>query len=325
MALKAIRVHAFGGPEVMRLEDIELAPPGRGQVLVRNHAIGVNFIDTYFRSGHYKPPAMPFILGNEASGEVVGLGEDVESVRIGDRVAYVAALGCYAEMRVVPADRLVKLPDAVAFETAAAMMLKGMTAQYLIRQIFAVAQGHTILVHAAAGGVGLILCQWAHALGATVIGTVGTPEKAELARKAGADHVILYRDVDFVAKVQEITAGRGCHVVYDGVGQATFPASLDCLQRRGLFVSFGSASGPIDAFSIGLLQQKGSLLATRPTLNDFTTSAAELQATAQDLMQVVADGTVEIAVHAKAPLGEAAEVHRLLESRATTGSTVLTC
>ena len=325
MAIKAIRVHAFGGPEVMRTEDVELAPPGRGEVLVRNHAVGVNFIDTYFRSGHYKPPTMPFILGNEASGEVVGVGEGVDSIAIGDRVAYVAMLGCYAEMRVVAADRLVRLSDAVSYETAAAMMLKGMTAQYLIRQIFPVAKGHTILVHAAAGGVGLILCQWAHALGATVIGTVGTPEKARLAREAGADHVILYRDVDFVAQVREITAGGGCDVVYDGVGQATFPASLDCLKRRGLFVSFGSASGPIEPFSIGLLQQKGSLLATRPTLNDFTASAAELQATAQDLMRVVADGTVQIAVHAKAPLDEAADVHRRLEGRTTTGSTVLTC
>ncbi len=325
MVIKAVRVHAFGGPEVMRVEDIELAPPGRGQVLVRNHAIGVNYIDTYFRSGHYQPPSMPFVLGHEASGEVIGVGEDVESVGVGDRVAYVASLGCYAEMRVVPADRLIKLPDAVAYDTAAAMMLKGMTAQYLIRQIFPVAKGHTILVHAAAGGVGLILCQWAHALGATVIGTVGTPEKAELAKKAGADHVILYRDVDFAARVKDITAGGGCDAVYDGVGQATFPASLDCLKRRGVFVSFGSASGPIEPFSIGLLQQKGSLLATRPTLNDFTTTAAELQATAQDLMQVVADGTVEIAIHARSPLDQAAAVHRLLEGRATTGSTVLTC
>ena len=323
MAVKAIRVHAFGEPEVMQLETIEELAPGPGEVLVRNHAAGVNFIDTYFRTGLYKPPSMPFIPGNEAAGEVAALGNNVTTFAIGDRVAYVAPLGCYAEARIVPVDRLVRLPDAIGYDVAAAMMLKGLTAQYLLRQIFPVEAGHTILVHAAAGGVGLILCQWAKALGATVIGTAGTGEKAELAKKAGADHVILYRDVDFVAQVHEITGGMRCDVVYDGVGQATFPGSLDCLKRRGLFVSFGSASGPIKGFDIGLLQ-KGSLLATRPTLNDFAASGEELRVMAQDLMEVVANATVRIAVHATAPLAQAAAVHRSLEARETTGSTVLT-
>lgn len=324
MLIKAMRVHAFGGPEVMSLEEVEVQVPGRGEVLVRNHAAGVNFIDTYFRTGLYKPPSMPFIPGNEAAGEVVALGEGVTSLAVGDRVAYVVSLGCYAEARVVPADRLVKLPQAIGYETAAAMMLKGLTAQYLLRQIFGVGAGHTILVHAAAGGVGLILCQWAKALGATVIGTAGSADKAELATRAGADHVILYRDVDFVEQVREITRGEKCDVVYDGVGQTTFPGSLDCLKRRGMFVSFGSASGPIKAFDIGLLQQKGSLLVTRPTLNDFAASGEELRTMAEDLMRVVANGSVRIAVHATAPLDQAASVHRSLEGRATTGSTVLT-
>jgi NADPH2:quinone reductase len=322
--VKAIRIHEFGGPNVMRLEDIELAPPGKGEVLVRNHAAGVNFIDTYFRTGHYKPPSLPCTLGNEAAGEIIETGKGVGGFKVGDRVAYVATLGCYAEQRIVPVDRLVKLPKAIHYDTAAAMMLKGLTAQYLLRQTYKVREGDTILVHAAAGGVGLILCQWAKALGATVIGTVGTPEKAKLAKKAGAKHVILYRDEDFVARVKEITKGKLCAVVYDGVGKATFPASLDCIAPLGLFVSFGSASGPIEAFDINLLSAKGSLFVTRPTLNTYAASPENLAKMARDLFRVVSAGTVHIPLHATVPLSEAAEAHRSLEGRETTGSTVLT-
>jgi NADPH2:quinone reductase len=322
--VKAIRIHEFGGPDVMRLEEIELAPPGKGEVLVRNHAAGVNFIDTYFRTGLYKPPSLPFTLGNEAAGEIIETGKGVTGFKVGDRVAYVATLGCYAEQRIVPVDRLVKLPKSIHYDTAAAMMLKGLTAQYLLRQTYKVREGDTILVHAAAGGVGLILCQWAKALGATVIGTVGTPEKAKMAKKAGAKHVILYRDEDFVARVKEITKGKLCAVVYDGVGKATFPASLDCIAPLGLFVSFGSASGPIDAFDINILSAKGSLFVTRPTLNTYTASRENLAKMARDLFRVVSAGTVHIPLHATVPLGEAAEAHRSLEGRETTGSTVLT-
>ena len=255
--VKAIRVHEFGGPEVMRVEDIDVPAPGKGEVLVRFHAAGVNYIDTYFRTGAYKPPAMPFVPGNEGAGEVVALGKGVKGLKEGDRVAFVGTLGCYAEQRLIPADRLVKLPKAISYETAAAMMLKGLTAQYLLRRTYKVKAGDRILVHAAAGGVGLILCQWAKALGATVIGTAGTPEKADLAKKAGAKHVILYRDEDFVARVKEITKGKLCDVVYDGVGKTTFPGSLDCLRPLGTFASFGSASGKIEDFDLHMLKSKG--------------------------------------------------------------------
>ena len=324
MSTKAVRVHEFGGPEVMRIEEVALPPLGRGEVRVRNHAAGVNFIDTYFRAGHYKPPSMPFILGNEAAGEVVELGGGVKSVKVGDRVAYVSTLGCYAEVRSIAADRLVKLPKSIDYDTAAAMMLKGLTAQYLLRQTFKVKAGDTILVHAAAGGVGLILCQWAKALGATVIGTAGTPEKAKLAKKAGAKHVILYRDADFVARVKEITKGKLCEAVYDGVGRSTFPASLDCLRPRGMFVSFGSASGPVDAFDVGLLAQKGSLFATRPTLKDYADSTEHLAKMARDLMRMVSSGSVHVPLHATAPIDDIVAIHRSLENRETTGATVLT-
>ena len=324
MKSKVVRVHEFGGPEVMRVEEVELPSPGPGEVLVRNHAAGVNFIDTYFRTGLYKPPAMPFILGNEAAGKVLARGENVDGFAEGDRVAYVMPLGCYAEARVVPAERLVKLTDAIDYPTAAAMMLKGLTAQYLLRQTFRIKEGDTILVHAAAGGVGLILCQWARSLGARVIGTVGSPDKATLAEEAGATDVILYRDEDFVARVRDITGGKLCDVVYDGVGRTTFPGSLDCLRPLGMFVSFGSASGPIEAFDINILSQKGSLFATRPTLNTYTADAKQLVPMARDLMEVVANGTVRITVHATSPLEDAADVHRALEGRGTTGSSVLT-
>ena len=261
----AIRIHETGGPEVMRLEEVTLPAPGRGEVLVRNHAIGLNFIDVYFRTGLYKA-ALPFTPGNEGAGEIVAVGKGVKGFKEGDRVAYAATPGSYAQERIVDQKFLVGLPKRISYETAAGMMLKGLTAQYLLRRTFRVKKGHTILVHAAAGGVGQILCQWAKALGATVIGTVGSKEKAKFAAAAGAKHTILYRTENFAERVRKITKGALCDVVYDGVGKATFPDSLDCLRPLGMFVSFGSASGPIEAFDIGLLSQKGSLFATRPML-----------------------------------------------------------
>lgn len=321
--MKAIRIHRHGGPEVLAYEDVDIGQPGPGEVRVRNMAIGLNFIDVYFRTGVYKPPALPFIPGNEGAGEVVAVGEGVGDFAPGDRVAYAATLGSYAEERIVPAQFLVHLPGSIDFETGAAMMLKGLTAQYLLRRTFRVEAGHTILVHAAAGGVGLILCQWAKHLGATVIGTVGSPEKAELARQNGCDHVIDYRKEDFVARVKEITGGEGCHVVYDGVGKATFPGSLDCLRRFGYFVSFGNASGPIDDFNILLLSQKGSLFATRPTLFSHLATREDVVEMSNDLFHVVESGAVKIPIHARLPLSEAAEAHRRLEGRQTTGATVL--
>src|SRR5450631_1557961 len=273
---KTVRVHETGGPEVMRIEDIELPSPARGQVHVRHHAIGVNFIDTYFRSGAYPVPSIPFTPGNEGAGEIIGLGAGVTDFKLGDRVAYVTTLGAYAGERLIAADRLVKLPKSISYETAAAMMLKGLTAQYLLRRPFKVKAGHTVLIQAAAGGVGLILCQWAKALGASVIGTVGSPEKAKLAKKAGAKHVILYREEDFAVRVGDITKGAKCAVVYDGIGKATFPRSLDCLRPFGVFASYGSASGGVEAFNITLLGAKGSLFATRPTLFTFLADRARL-------------------------------------------------
>ena len=322
--VKAVVVHAFGGPDVMGLEEVDVPGPGKGEVLVRNHAAGVNYIDVYFRTGAYQPPSMPFVLGNEAAGEIVAVGKGVKDFKAGDRVAYVDAFGCYAQERIVRADVLVKLPKTISFETAAAMMLKGLTAQYLLRQTYKVKEGDTILVHAAAGGVGLILCQWAKALGAHVIGTAGTPEKAALAKKAGAKHVILYRDEDFVERVKAITKGKLCDVVYDGVGKTTFPGSLDCLRPMGLFASFGSASGKIEPFDIAILQQKGSLFATRPTLKNYAADPENLRKMARDLMRVVSKGEVRIPLHATAPLDDVVAVHRSLEARETTGSTVLT-
>jgi NADPH2:quinone reductase len=318
---KAIRVHAPGGPEVLQLEDVSLAAPGRGEVRLRHHAIGLNFIDTYYRSGLY-PAEYPLVLGSEGAGEVIALGKgDVAGLKLGDRVAYAPVSGAYCEERNIVASKLVKLPKAVSYETAAAMMLKGLTAQYLLRQTYRVKPGDTILVHAAAGGVGLILCQWAKALGATVIGTAGNEEKAKLARKNGAKHVILYRDEDFVARVKDITKGKLCDVVYDGVGAATFPGSLDCLKPLGLFVSFGNASGPVAAFNLGMLMTKGSLFATRPTLGTYTETG--LQKMARDLFRVVTSGEVKIAINERFPLAAAAEAHRALEARATTGSSIL--
>jgi len=298
--------------------------PGPGQIKIKNHACGVNFIDTYFRMGMYPSPAgLPFVSGNEGAGEVLAVGPDVTEIKIGDRVGYVSALGAYAAERVLPADRAVKLPTGISYEQAAAMMLKGLTAQYLLRRTYRVQKGDNVLIHAAAGGVGLIACQWANHLGANVIGTVGSQEKAELARKNGAHHTILYRTDDFVAKVKEITGGKLCEVVYDGIGKTTFPASLDCIKPLGMFVSFGSASGQVDAFNINILQTKGSLFATRPTLNHYAAKRDDLLKMANELFEVVASGAVKIPVNQKYALKDAQKAHRDLEGRATTGSTIL--
>ncbi|MBV8766182.1 MAG: quinone oxidoreductase [Hyphomicrobiales bacterium] len=320
--VKAIRVYRTGGPEVLKYEEAELAGPARGEIRVKHEAIGVNYIDTYFRSGLYPAPT-PYTLGNEAAGVVTQVGKSVTGFKIGDRVAYVAGLRSYAEEANVPAEVAVKLPKGISSETAAAMMLKGMTAEYLLRRTYKVRAGDTILVHAAAGGVGLILCQWGKALGATVIGTVGSPEKAALAKKHGARHTILYRDEDFVKRVAEITRGKKCQVVYDGVGKATFPGSLDCLAPLGTFVNFGNASGPVEAFSLLMLSQRGSLFATRPTLNTFMAQPGGTASMARQLFKVVESGAVKIKVSRHFPLRDAAAAHQALEGRETTGSIVL--
>ena len=318
----AVRVHKSGGPEVLTYEDVDVGAPGQGQIRIKQHACGINFIDVYFRIGMYPAP-LPFVIGNEGAGEVVAVGEGVKDFKVGERVAYVAGPGSYTAERLLPADRAVKLPDAISYEQAAGMMLKGMTAQYLVRRVHKVQKGDTILVHAAAGGVGLILCQWGKHLGATVIGTVGSKDKAALAKKNGADHAILYRDEDFAARVKDITGGKLCHVVYDGVGKATFPASLDCIRPTGMFASFGSASGPIEAFNIGILAQKGSLFLTRPTLVSYTARREDLEKAARELFAMVKRGVVKVTIGQTYPLAEAAAAHRDIESRKTIGSTVL--
>jgi len=320
----AVRVHKTGGPEVLTYEEVEVPAPGPGQVRVKNRAIGVNFIDTYFRMGMYPSPVgLPFVSGNEGAGDVIAVGPGVTDVKVGDRVGYVSGLGAYSVERILPADRAVKLPDSISYEQAAAMMLKGMTVQYLLRRTYKVQKGDNVLIHAAAGGVGLIACQWANHLGANVIGTVGSKEKAELAKKNGAHHTILYREEDFVAKVKEITGGQLCAVVYDGIGKTTFPASLDCIRPLGMFASFGSASGQIEAFNINILQTKGSLFATRPTLNTYVAKREDLLKTADELFQVVSSGAVKIPINQKYPLKDAQKAHRDLESRGTTGSSIL--
>ncbi len=320
----AIRVHQYGGPEVLTYEEVEVAAPGAGEVRVRQHACGLNFIDTYFRMGMYPSPiGMPFIAGNEGAGEVVAVGPGVSDIKLGDRVAYVTGLGCYAAERLVTAERAVPLPAHISYQQAAGMMLKGMTVQYLLNRTFKVEKGMNVLIHAAAGGVGLIACQWANALGANVIGTVGSKDKAALAKANGAHHTILYRDEDFVARVKEITGGALCDVVYDGIGKDTFPASLDCLRPLGMFASFGSSSGKVDAFDINILQFKGSLFATRPTLNHYTATRADLLMTANDLFGMVGSGKVTIPVNQTYALKDAQQAHRDLEGRKTTGSTVL--
>ena len=321
---KAIRVHEHGGPEVLRYEDHDAGKPGKGEALIRHTAIGLNFLDTYFRSGLYPAPAgLPLIPGNEAAGEVLEVGEGVDWVKPGDRVAYVGGLGAYAQERVIAADRLVKVPDGISDEDAAGMMLKGMTAEYLLLRTYPVKPGDTVLYHAAAGGVGLIFGQWARKLGVTLIGTVGSAEKAELAKAHGYEHVINYSEEDFVARVKEITGGKMCDVVYDSVGKDTFPASLDCLRVRGMFVSFGQSSGPIPPFNMAILSQKGSLYATRPTLFQYIATREELEASANALFDVVKSGDVKIRVNQRYALADAAKAHADLEGRNTTGTTVL--
>jgi NADPH2:quinone reductase len=320
----AVRVHKPGGPEVLTFEDIEVPAPGAGQVKLKQHASGINYIDTYFRMGMYPSPVgMPFVAGNEGAGEVIAVGPGVTDLKIGDRVGYVVPLGAYAAERVLPAERAVKLPANIGYEQAAGTMLKGMTVCYLLRRTFDVKKGTTVLIHAAAGGIGLIACQWANALGATVIGTVGSKEKAALAQANGCHHTILYREEDFAARVKEITGGALCDVVYDGVGKTTFPASLDCLRPLGLFVSFGASSGPIDAFNIGLLQAKGSLFATRPTLNTYAAKREDLLKLASETFEAIGSGKVKIPINQKYALKDAQKAHRDLESRATTGASIL--
>jgi NADPH2:quinone reductase len=318
----AVRVHKYGGPDVLTYEDVEIPAPGPGQIRIKQGACGINFIDTYIRSGAYPNP-LPFILGNEGAGTVTAVGDGVKDFKTGDRVGYVVTLGGYSAERVLPADRAVKLPDGISDEQAAGMMLKGMTVEYLVQRTFKVEKGHTILVHAAAGGIGLIIGQWANKIGANVIGTVGSKEKAELAKANGYHHTILYQDEDFVARVKDITKGALCEVVYDGVGKTTFPASLDCIKPLGMFVSFGSSSGPVDAFNINLLQAKGSLFATRPTLNTYNAKRDALVKSANDLFKMVTSGAVKIPVNQKYPLKDAQKAHRDLEGRKTTGSSVL--
>ncbi|MFO0547436.1 MAG: quinone oxidoreductase [Polyangiaceae bacterium] len=323
MKTRAIVVHEPGGPEKLQWEERELGAPEEGQVTVENRAVGLNYIDTYHRSGLYPIPR-PFVLGLEGAGVVTAVGPGVEALSVGDRVAYCSApLGAYAEHRNYPADKLVRLPDGIDFKTAAAMMLQGMTVEYLVKRTFVVAPGHTVLFHAAAGGVGSIAVQWLKALGAIVIGTAGSPEKCEKVRALGADHVIDYRAEPWVQRVRELTNGEGVDVVYDGVGKDTFVPSLDCLKPRGMMVTFGNASGPVPPIEPLLLSAKGSLYLTRPTLMTYTRTRAELELSANSLFEVVEKGIVKIAVDHTFPLAEAAAAHRALEGRATTGSVVL--
>lgn len=318
----AIRVNQPGGPEVLQWEEIDVGEPGPGQVRIRQEAAGLNFIDVYHRTGIYPQP-LPFTPGVEGAGVVEAVGNDVEGLKVGDRVAYAGPIGGYAEERLIDADKLVVLPDGISTEQAAGIMLQGMTVQMLLRSVFPVAKGDTILIHAAAGGVGLIMCQWAKALGVTVIGTVGTEEKAKLAAEHGCDHPIVYSKQNFVAEVERLTGGEKLPVVYDSVGRDTFMRSLDCLRPRGLMVSFGQASGPIEPFNVGILAQKGSLYLTRPTLFTYTATRPQLEQSAKELFAVVKDGKVKIEVNQCFRLEDAADAHRALESRKTSGSTIL--
>ena len=320
--MKAIRIHQTGGPDVLKYEDVVLAEPSAGHVRVKHTAIGVNFIDTYHRSGLYKIP-LPSILGSEAAGVVEALGAGVTTLKVGDRVAYAGAMGAYAEANNVPADKLVKIPAAISDETAAASLLKGMTVQYLLKRTYPVKAGETILWHAAAGGVGLIAGQWAKHLGVTVIGTVGSDAKVELAQKNGCTHVLNLSTEDWAKRVREITNGEGVPVVYDSIGKVTWSGSLDCLAVRGLMVSFGNASGAVPAFEPGILAAKGSLYVTRPTLASYTRNAKELQETADDLFAVMASGAVKIQINQRFKLADAAKAHEALHSRKTTGATIL--
>ena len=319
----AVRIHSNGGPEVLRWEEVTLPEPSSNDAIIRQTASGLNFIDVYFRTGLYKVPSFPATIGNEGAGVVEAVGDNVTEVAVGDRVAYCMSLGSYAQRRVVPAQQLVKLPDAVTDEQAAAMMLKGCTVQYLIRRTYPIKAGETVLFHAAAGGCGLIACQWLKHLGARVIGTVSTAEKAELAKAHGCDYPIVYTEENFVERVRTLTDGHGVPVVYDSIGKDTFEDSLDCLQPRGLLVSFGNASGAVEPFSPTILAAKGSLFLTRPTLATFVATPEELKATTSDLFEVVSGGSVKIEVGQTYALEDAAQAHRDLEARKTTGSTVL--
>lgn len=319
----AIRIHNTGGPEVLQWEALDVAPPAAGEVQIRHHAVGLNYIDVYHRSGLYPLP-LPAGIGLEAAGEVVAIGEGVAELRLGDRVAYAGgAPGAYAELRNMPADRLVRLPDAISYDTGAAMMLQGLTAQYLLRRTYRVQPGETVLVHAAAGGVGLILCQWAKALGATVIGTVGSDAKAALAAAHGCDHPIIYTRENFAERVKALTGGRGVAVVYDSIGKDTFFDSLSSLQPLGMMVSYGNASGAVPPFDLSLLAKMGSLFLTRPSLFAYIAKRSDLLAMSAELFDVVQNGAVKIEVHQRYPLRDAAQAHRDLEARRTTGSTIL--
>jgi NADPH:quinone reductase len=323
MMTKAIRMHETGGPEVMRWEDYDPGRPGAGEVLLRHEAVGLNFIDVYHRTGLYPLP-LPATPGLEGAGVVEAIGEGVTEVGVGDRVAYAGVPpGAYAESRIIPAHRLVKLPASIPTRQAAGMMLQGMTARYLLHGCYRVKSGDTVLIHAAAGGVGTIACQWANHLGATVIGTVGSREKADLALGHGCHHPILYREEDLVSRVKDITQGRGVDVVYDSVGQSTFAKSLDCLRPMGMMVSFGQSSGPVPPLDLGILAAKGSLFLTRPSLMTYTAKREDLLAHARDLFEVVEKGFVKIEIPQTYPLAEAARAHRDLEARKTTGSTIL--
>jgi NADPH2:quinone reductase len=318
----AIRIEQHGGPEVMKWEEIEVGDPGPGQVRVRNTAIGLNYIDTYHRSGLYPMP-MPLIIGSEGAGVVEAVGPKVKELKAGDRVAYAGPIGAYAEVLLRPADRLVKIPNGIDDQDAAAMMLKGMTAWYLCRRTYRVKEGDTVVIHAAAGGVGQILSQWVKQLGGTVIGTVGSEEKVALAKKAGCKHVIVSTKEKVSERVKEITKGKGVPVVYDGVGKDTFVDSLDCLAPLGLMASFGNASGAVPPVNIGILAQKGSLFLTRPTLGNYTATREDLDTAARELFAVVKKGAVKVKINQTYPLREAAQAHVDLQSRKTTGQTVL--
>lgn len=320
---KAVRIHATGGAEAMRLEEVDVGNPGPGQVRLRQTAIGLNFIDVYYRTGVYSLPTMPAVLGVEGAGVVEAVGEGVSEFKVGDRGAYAGPLGAYAEQRLIPADRLVKIPDGIGDQQAAAMMMQGLTAHYLLRRTYAVKKGDTILVQAAAGGVGLILCQWAKHLGATVIGTVGSEEKAALAQAHGCDHPIIYTREDFVARVNEITRREGVPVVYDSVGKDTFERSLDCLRPLGLMALFGQSSGKVPPFDLTILAGKGSLFVTRPTLGTYVAKRADLLANARELFEVVQSGAVKIEVRQTYKLSQVPQAHRDLEARKTVGSTVI--
>jgi len=319
---KAVRFHKTGGPEVLQLDDVQVGEPGQGQVRVRHTAIGVNFIDTYQRSGLY-PMQPPQVAGNEGAGVVEAVGAGVSGLKKGDRVAYTGQVGSYCTERLLPADRVVKVPDGITDEQAACLMLKGMTVQYLIHSTYAVKKGDTVLWHAAAGGVGLMACQWLKALGVTVIGTVGSPEKAKIAKAHGCEHVIDYTKENFVERVKEITGGKKLPVVYDSVGKTTWEGSLDCLRPLGLFVIFGNASGPVPPFNTQILAQKGSLYMTRPTLVTYIASRADLEARSASVFDAVKSGKVKIEISARYKLADAAQCHRDLEGRKTTGAVIL--